>query len=35
VGSLERIAYRVNLEKFEHHLRPVFQQEGVIVYAVY
>jgi uncharacterized membrane protein len=35
VGSLERIAYRVNLEKFERHLRPVFQQEGVIVYAVY
>ncbi len=35
VGVLEQSAYRVDLEKFEHHLRAVFRQPGVIVYAVY
>lgn len=35
VGDLEYLTYRVQLEKFERHLFPVFRQNGVIIYAVY
>jgi uncharacterized membrane protein len=32
VGNLERSAYRVNEEKFNRFLKPVFQQGNVIIY---
>jgi uncharacterized membrane protein len=34
VGGLERTSYRVNEEKFNNFLRPVFQQGNVTVYDV-
>jgi uncharacterized membrane protein len=34
VGSLERTSYRVNEEKFNSTLKPVFQQGSVTVYEV-
>jgi uncharacterized membrane protein len=34
VGSLERSSYRVNEEKFNRFLKPVFQQGSVTIYAV-
>jgi YYY domain-containing protein len=34
VGNLERNTYNVNQEKFEHFLKPVFQQGSVTVYEV-
>jgi len=34
VGNLERTAYRVNEEKFNRFLKPVFQQGNVIIYEV-
>jgi uncharacterized membrane protein len=34
VGNLERTAYRVNEEKFNRFLKPVFQQGNIIVYEV-
>jgi len=34
VGSLERNTYRVNEEKFNRFLKPVFQQGSVTVYEV-
>ena len=33
VGDLERITYRVNEEKFNNYLKPVFQQGSVTIYA--
>lgn len=35
VGSLEYLTYRVQVEKFERHLLPVFRHDGVVIYAVY
>lgn len=35
IGGLERITYRLREEKFERHLRPLFRQEGVVIYGVY
>jgi uncharacterized membrane protein len=34
VGNLERTSYRVNEEKFNNFLRPVFQQGNITIYAV-
>ena len=34
VGNLERTSYRVNEEKFNNYLKPVFQQGSVAIYAV-
>ncbi|MBN2119417.1 MAG: hypothetical protein JW730_22790 [Anaerolineales bacterium] len=34
IGNLERSSYRVNEEKFNRFLKPVFQQGSVIVYKV-
>ncbi len=34
VGNLERSSYRVNEEKFNNYLRPVFQQGSVTIYEV-
>jgi uncharacterized membrane protein len=34
VGNLERSTYRVNEEKFNRFLKPVFQQGSVTIYAV-
>ncbi len=34
VGNLERNTYRVNEEKFNNFLKPVFQQGSVTIYAV-
>jgi uncharacterized membrane protein len=34
VGNLERTSYRVNEEKFNNFLKPVFQQGNVTVYEV-
>jgi uncharacterized membrane protein len=34
VGGLERSTYRINEEKFNRFLRPVFQQGSVMVYEV-
>ena len=34
VGNLERSSYRVNEEKFNNFLKPVFQQGSVTIYAV-
>lgn len=35
VGELERLTYRLETEKFERSLRPIFRQEGMVIYAVY
>ncbi|MDX1378559.1 MAG: DUF2298 domain-containing protein, partial [Anaerolineales bacterium] len=34
VGNLERTSYRVNEEKFNNFLRPVFQQGNITIYEV-
>ena len=34
VGNLERSSYRVNEEKFNNFLKPVFQQGSITIYAV-
>jgi YYY domain-containing protein len=34
VGNLERSSYRVNEEKFNNYLRPVFQQGNITIYEV-
>ncbi len=32
IGNLERISMRVNEEKFQAHLKSIFQQEGTVIY---
>jgi uncharacterized membrane protein len=34
VGTLERTSYRVNEEKFQQFLKPVFQSGNVVIYEV-
>jgi uncharacterized membrane protein len=34
IGGLERTSMRVNEEKFKTHLKPIFQQNGVVIYEV-
>ena len=34
VGLLEESTYRVNKEKFERYLEPIFQQGGTTIYLV-
>jgi uncharacterized membrane protein len=34
VGNLERSSYRVNEEKFNNFLKPVFQQGNITIYEV-
>jgi YYY domain-containing protein len=34
VGNLERTAYRVNEEKFNRFLKPIFQQSSITIYEV-
>ena len=34
IGALERSSMTVNEEKFQMHLKPIFQQGGVVIYEV-
>jgi uncharacterized membrane protein len=34
IGTLEYISMPVNQEKFQLHLKPIFQQGGVVIYEV-
>ena len=34
IGSLERTSMPVKEEKFQTHLKPIFQQGGVVIYEV-
>jgi len=34
VGNLERNQYRVNEEKFNNFLKPIYQQDSVTIYEV-
>jgi uncharacterized membrane protein len=34
VGNLERTSYRVNEEKFNNFLKPIYQQGSTTVYVV-
>ena len=34
IGNLERSSMQVNEEKFKSHLKPIFQQESVVIYEV-